>query len=94
MGNENDESNDNSNSEDTAWASQENDEEEAREELPSVVPKDQNHEIPNGGFKAWLQVLGSFFLFFNSWFVSRAHRGPPPFSLSTMRCLRQGANEE
>ena len=22
---------------------------------------------PNGGFKAWLQVLGSFFLFFNCW---------------------------
>ncbi|KAK2753734.1 hypothetical protein FQN55_000097 [Onygenales sp. PD_40] len=22
---------------------------------------------PNGGFKAWLQVLGAFFLFFNSW---------------------------
>ena len=24
---------------------------------------------PNGGFQAWLQVLGSFFLFFNSWYV-------------------------
>lgn len=23
--------------------------------------------IPNGGLQAWLQVLGSFFLFFNSW---------------------------
>jgi hypothetical protein len=23
--------------------------------------------IPNGGLKAWLQVLGSFFLFFNTW---------------------------
>ena len=22
---------------------------------------------PNGGFAAWLQVVGSFFLFFNSW---------------------------
>lgn len=22
---------------------------------------------PNGGFKAWLQVAGSFFLFFNCW---------------------------
>lgn len=22
---------------------------------------------PNGGLDAWLQVLGSFFLFFNSW---------------------------
>lgn len=24
---------------------------------------------PNGGFKAWLQVAGSFFLFFNCWYV-------------------------
>lgn len=22
---------------------------------------------PNGGFNAWLQVFGAFFLFFNSW---------------------------
>jgi len=22
---------------------------------------------PDGGYKAWLQVLGSFFLFFDSW---------------------------
>ena len=26
---------------------------------------------PNGGFAAWLQVAGSFFLFFNSWYVAR-----------------------
>jgi hypothetical protein len=58
------------------------------------VPKDQNHEIPNGGFKAWLQVLGSFFLFFNSWFVSRAYHAPSPFSLATLRCLKREANEE
>lgn len=25
---------------------------------------------PDGGFKAWTQVIGSFFLFFNSWHVS------------------------
>lgn len=25
--------------------------------------------IPNGGVTAWLQVLGAFFLFFNSWYV-------------------------
>lgn len=25
--------------------------------------------IPNGGLIAWLQVVGSFFLFFNSWLV-------------------------
>lgn len=23
--------------------------------------------VPNGGLLAWLQVLGAFFLFFNSW---------------------------
>ena len=27
--------------------------------------------IPNGGLTAWLQVLGAFFLFFNSWYVAR-----------------------
>jgi hypothetical protein len=25
--------------------------------------------IPDGGLWAWLQVLGAFFLFFNSWYV-------------------------
>jgi len=35
-----------------------------------VETSDQMIEkIPNGGLDAWLQVLGSFFLFFNSWFV-------------------------
>lgn len=28
--------------------------------------------IPNGGTKAWLQVLGAFFLFFNSWGISES----------------------
>jgi hypothetical protein len=27
--------------------------------------------IPDGGFQAWLQVLGSFFLLFNSWYVPK-----------------------
>lgn len=27
-------------------------------------------KIPNGGLRAWLQVLGSFFLFFNTWGVT------------------------
>jgi hypothetical protein len=26
-------------------------------------------EIPNGGLQAWLQVLGSWVLFHNTWFV-------------------------
>lgn len=29
--------------------------------------------IPNGGLRAWMQVLGAFFLFFNSWFVRSSH---------------------
>ena len=29
--------------------------------LPSVT------DLPNGGLTAWLQVVGAFFLFFNSW---------------------------
>ena len=39
--------------------------------LPAIGPtaeKDQSPgPPPNGGWYAWLQVLGSFFLFFNSW---------------------------
>lgn len=31
--------------------------------------KDEPGPPPNGGFHAWLQVVGSFFLFFNCWFV-------------------------
>lgn len=45
-------------------------------ELPSVVPPLEgvtedigptDNPPPDGGLQAWLQVLGSFFLFFNSW---------------------------
>ncbi|ERF73598.1 hypothetical protein EPUS_00851 [Endocarpon pusillum Z07020] len=45
-------------------------------DLPSTVPPSEltvekqtpaQEPPPNGGFNAWLQVLGSFFLFFNSW---------------------------
>lgn len=31
--------------------------------------------IPNGGLRAWLQVLGSFFLFFNTWLVLSSRNG-------------------
>jgi hypothetical protein len=87
MGNEDESIEAENSSNDEVWTSREKDE-EAREELPSVVPKDPNHEIPNGGFKAWLQVLGSFFLFLNSWFVSppsnytsrASYLTVPPFS--------------
>lgn len=33
-----------------------------------VQPKPSStNEVPNGGLKAWLQVLGAHLLFFNSW---------------------------
>ncbi|THV71416.1 MFS general substrate transporter [Aureobasidium pullulans] len=31
------------------------------------------HDIPNGGFVAWLQVLGAFFLWFNTWGLVNAY---------------------
>lgn len=31
---------------------------------------DDDDGPPDGGLKAWLQVLGSFFLFFNCWYES------------------------
>ena len=36
--------------------------------LIDPAPSKCIREIPNGGVKAWLQVLGSFFLFFNTWY--------------------------
>lgn len=40
--------------------------------------------IPDGGRIAWLQVLGTFFIFFNTWYVvSPLSRScPPPSSPS------------
>jgi len=38
--------------------------------VKSANPSVNNiNAIPNGGLRAWLQVLGAFFLFFNSWYV-------------------------
>lgn len=31
--------------------------------------QDISPEIPNGGLQSWLQVAGSFFLVFNTWYV-------------------------
>lgn len=41
----------------------------ARQEPASAKNDDDDDPgpPPNGGFKAWLQVAGSFFLFFNCW---------------------------
>lgn len=35
--------------------------------LPESNIISPHSEIPNGGWLAWLQVFGSFFIFFNSW---------------------------
>ena len=38
------------------------------EKVASAKPSINNiKSVPNGGLTAWLQVLGSFFLFFNTW---------------------------
>lgn len=41
---------------------------------PGVLSSDSSAMIdleqkgpPNGGLKAWLQILGAFFLYFNTW---------------------------
>lgn len=31
--------------------------------------QDAPSPVPNGGIVAWLQVMGSFFLFLNTWYV-------------------------
>lgn len=36
-------------------------------EVTTAKSEDDPGPPPNGGFKAWLQVAGSFFLFFNCW---------------------------
>ena len=51
---------------------------EAKEQTP-VEKVESKHSvnnvasIPNGGLKAWLQVLGAFFLFFNTWYENNTH---------------------
>ncbi|KKA20232.1 hypothetical protein T310_5738 [Rasamsonia emersonii CBS 393.64] len=42
-----------------------------RKEAP--VSSQAPGDIPNGGFRAWYQVAGSFFLFFNCWGVINAY---------------------
>ncbi|SMR62016.1 unnamed protein product [Zymoseptoria tritici ST99CH_1E4] len=39
----------------------------------SHLSQSAHPSIPNGGLKAWLQVLSAFFLFFNSWGLINAH---------------------
>ena len=40
---------------------------EPKAEIPSSPPSNKPSPPPNGGLVAWLQVLGSFMLFFNTW---------------------------
>lgn len=39
----------------------------AATKVSTRVSVNNTSQIPNGGFKAWMQVVGSFFLFFNTW---------------------------
>lgn len=41
---------------------------------PEQAPPIPANEPPNGGLRAWLQVVGSFFLFFNTWYVDAGCR--------------------
>lgn len=44
---------------------EENDNDSEQSKRPNLSP--DPGPPPNGGFKAWLQVLGAFFLNFNTW---------------------------
>jgi len=44
---------------------------EPKNDTPAIKP--QASDIPNGGFVAWYQVLGSFFLFFNCWGIVNSY---------------------
>lgn len=46
--------------------SKEEDAEKSDQKEESQPQANGEHSIPNGGLKAWLQVLGSFMLFFNT----------------------------
>lgn len=50
-------------------------------QVPSSKPSVNNiRSVPNGGTKAWLQVLASFFLFFNSWGIVNTFGKSSPLS--------------
>ena len=36
--------------------------------IPPEAPAQEYDPPPNGGLEAWLQVVGSFLLFFNTWY--------------------------
>ena len=45
---------------------------EALTQVPSRHSVNNVRSIPNGGLKAWLQVVGVFFVFFNTWGIVNA----------------------
>ena len=46
---------------------------ESLSRVPSSKPSVNNvKSVPNGGLKAWMQVLVSFFVFFNTWGIVNA----------------------
>ena len=40
-----------------------------RDATPDLAPSPAPPSLPDGGFTAWLQCAGSFFMFFNCWGV-------------------------
>jgi len=40
---------------------------ESESPLQKIHSVNNINSVPNGGLKAWLQVLGAFFLMFNTW---------------------------
>jgi hypothetical protein len=44
-------------------------------DTPKLVAQSQPalNPPPNGGLEAWVQVVGAFMLFFNSWYVVSPH---------------------
>lgn len=54
------------------------------EPVQSSRPSINNiRSVPNGGTTAWLQVLASFFLFFNSWGIVNTFGTPHPWSCTS-----------
>lgn len=47
------------------------------------VKEEQPEPPPNGGWFAWLQVAGSFFLFFNCWYVLQPESQRPAVKFLT-----------
>ena len=58
---------------------------ESAQASTSTALGSETKPIPNGGLRAWLQVLGTFFIFFNTWWAfpstfSMVGQGPLPLT--------------